>query len=97
MTDVAGRIRYSGDLPSMRRLMFCLQEEGLKVTVESSEERRDIIATIEAILGLVGGVAGGLDLRDRIRSAIRKYREMNPGSEDKIEVLEPDDGGFLDE
>lgn len=97
VSDVAGRIRYSGDLMSMRRLIFCLRKEGVDVTIESSQERRDILATIEAVLAFAGGASASLDLWDRVRSAVRKYREMNPRGGDKIEVLEPDDGGFLDE
>jgi len=96
MTDGTRKIKYSGDLMSMRKLIVCLQEEGLQVTVERSEERRDITATIMAILAIVGGADAVIDLTTRIKTGIRKYRELNPGSDD-IEVLEPDDGGFLDE
>lgn len=94
MTDA--RIKYDGDLPSMRQLIFCLREEGLDVTVETSRERRDIMAAIEAVLGIVGGVSGGVDLGARIQAAIKKYRDMKPDG-DEIEVIEPDDGGSLGE
>lgn len=90
------RIKYDGDLMSMRRLMFCLKEEGLQVTVETSRERRDIMATIEAILAIEGGFAATADIWDRIHNAIKKYREMKPDG-DKIDVIEPDDDESPDE
>jgi hypothetical protein len=99
MTDATGKIRYNGDLVGMRQLMFCLKEEGLQATVETSEERRDVLATVMAIIAIVEGAPGLLDLAGRIRNAIRKFREMNPAEGSEIEVIEPgdaepDDAGF---
>jgi hypothetical protein len=93
---VTSKIRYDGDLMSMRMMARCLQAEGLQVTVEWSQERRDVGAAIVAVLAVTGSVDGAIDLAGRIRDAIKKYRERNPGAGDKIEVDgEPDDGGFL--
>jgi hypothetical protein len=100
MTDATARIRYSGDMISMRRLVVCLREEGLQVTVESQEERRDVLATVLAVLAIAqapGTVADLAALGVKIRSAIRKYREMGSAGDEQIEVLEPDDAGFLNE
>ena len=94
MADITGKVKYSGDLLSMRKLVFCLREEGLQVTIARSEERRDIGAAIIAVLAIAGSVDGVIDLLGRIRAAIRKYRELQPNG-DEIEIVEPDDGGFL--
>jgi len=100
MTNVTGKLKYSGELVGMRQLMFCLREEGLEATVETSEERRDVSATVMAIIAVVEGVPGLVDLAGKIGKAIRKFREMNPAEGNEIEIIEPgdtepDDAGFL--
>ena len=100
MTDATARIRYSGDMISMRRLVVCLLEEGLQVTAESQEERRDALATVLAVLAIAQAPGTAADLAAlgvKIRSSIRKHREMGSAGDERIEVLEPDDAGFLDE
>jgi hypothetical protein len=100
MTDATARIRYNGDLISLRRLVFCLQEEGLQVTTESQEERRDALAMVLAVLAIAQAPKTAADLAAlgiKIRSAIRKHRAMGSAGDERIEVVEPDDARFLDE
>lgn len=44
-----------------------------------------------------GTVADLAALGVKIKSAIRKYRETGSAGDEQMEVLEPDDAGFLDE
>lgn len=87
-------------MTSMRRLIFCLREEGLQVMSESQEERRGALAEILAVLAIAQAPGTAVDLAAlgvKIRSAIRKHREMGSAGDGRIEALEPDDAGFLDE
>jgi hypothetical protein len=103
MTDATGKVKYSGGLVGMRQLGAYLREEGLEVSVETSEERRDAVATIEAIItiaGAPGTVVSLAVLVGKMRKAISRFRQTHPGEGNEIKIIEPvdggpDDGGFL--
>jgi hypothetical protein len=103
MTEATGKLRYSGGLMGMGELGVYLREEGLEVTVETSEERRDAVATVEAILTFASGpatVVGLADLAAKANRAITEFRKSSQDRSAEIEILDPDDdgpddGGFM--
>lgn len=102
MTEATGKLRYSGGLPGMRELGAYLREEGPQVAVETSEERRDAVATIEAIItfmSLPGTAIGLAELAVKAKRAISKFRKVGQDGLAEIEIIEPsadgpDDAGF---
>jgi len=96
MIEATGKLKYSGGLLGMRQLSIYLREEGLDVAIETSEERRDAVATIEAILTFAqvpGTVVGLAELAKRAKRAIGKFRNESQDSNAKIEIIEPEEGG----
>jgi hypothetical protein len=103
MTEATGKLRYRGGLLGMRELSVYLREQGLVVAVETSEERRDAVATIEAIItfaSVPGTVVGLAELAKKAKRAIGKFRNEGQDRDAKIEIIGqdgdgPDDAGFL--
>jgi hypothetical protein len=103
MAEAMGKLRYSGGLLGIRELSAYLREEGLQVAVEKSEERRDAVATIEAIITVAsapGTIVGLAELAKKANRAIGKFRNESQDRNAKIEIIGrdddgPDDAGFL--
>ena len=103
MTEDTGKLKYSGGFLSMRELGAYMREEGLEIAVETSEERRDAVATIEAIItfaSVPGTAVGPAELIVNVKRAISKFRKASQDRSAEIEIIGqdddgPDDGGFL--
>jgi hypothetical protein len=103
MTEAVRKLRYRGGILGMRQLARELGEQGLQVTVKTGMERRDAVATIEAIItfaSIPGTLYGLADLTVKAKSAISKFRETSRDSSADIDILDqgdegPDDAGFL--
>lgn len=103
MAEAVGRLRYNGGSLGMRELGADMREEGLDVTVEASEERRDVVATLEAIItfaSVPGTVVGLAELTTRARRVIARFRAASQDKNATIKIIDrgndgPDDAGFL--
>jgi 2-keto-3-deoxy-L-rhamnonate aldolase RhmA len=103
MTETAGKLRYKGGFLGMRELGSYMREEGLEVTVETSAEHRDAVATIEAIItfaSVPGTVVGLAELTAKARRAVTRYRAASKDNSAVIKIADraddgPDDAGFL--